>query len=651
MGLKMASKKYPHLFLPITIRNVEIRNRIVMLPHEPAFGGEDHMPTRKQVFYYRERAMGGVGLVVVPSMGVHPSGSYANMVHAFDKRSIPGLTAITDAVHEFGARVFGQLTHYGNQSRSIETHRPLWAPSAQPDMTIGEIPWTMTVSQIHEIVAGFGVSAANLIEAGFDGVEIKVAHDGVLRQFLSPHSNHRNDEYGGSAENRARIVLEVLQAIREAIGDRPLGIRLDINEYLPDGLGVDDAIEFARMFTGIADYISSDSGTWESIWMTIPPSPIEHGFLLPDVARLKSAISVLVIGHGRIVRPEEAEAALADGSCDMIGMTRQLIADPFWAEKAQNGEEEGIMTCIGCNFCLSRLLADKPIMCVVNPAAGFEEIYGHEKQARSARQPGKLVVVGGGPAGMRAAEIAARQGHRVVLFEKEAEIGGRIKWESRLPGRSEFEGLTRYEEYALRSLKVDLHRGVAADAEKVLEERPEWVIIATGSQMVSGGINGSDARSGVFTTLDALDGRVKGNHVLVLDYGGTIEGAGVVELLATQGRRVTWVTPGFAMAMNLDVTISLPLFQRLGKLQVRNEPMQVVTNYEGKTVTLLNPYYGTTSTVESVDAIVVAGSMAPRQELFYELLGKVPRLDIIGDAAAPRTTGAALLDATSLILT
>ena len=197
--------------------------------------------------------------------------------------------------------------------------------------------------------------------------------------------------------------------------------------------------------------------------MMIPPTPIEHGFLLPDVARLKSAISVPVIGHGRIVRPEEAEAALADGSCDMIGMTRQLIADPFWAEKAQNGEEEGIMTCIGCNFCLSRLLADKPVMCVVNPAAGFEEIYGHEKQARSARQPGKLVVVGGGPAGMRAAEIAARQGHRVVLFEKEAEIGGRIKWESRLPGRSEFEGLT-YGEH-LRSLKVDLQgRGSCAES-------------------------------------------------------------------------------------------------------------------------------------------------------------------------------------------
>lgn len=646
----MVSQKYPHLFSPIRIRNVEIRNRIVMLPHEPAFGGEDHMPTRKQAFYYRERAMGGVGLVVVPSMGVHPSGSSAHMVHAFDRRSVPGLREITDAVHGFGARVFGQLTHYGNQSRSIETHRPLWAPSAQPDMTVGEVPWAMTVPQIHEIVAGFGVSASHLIEAGFDGVEIKVAHDGVLRQFLSPHSNHRNDEYGGSAENRARIVLEVLQTIRKAIGDHPLGIRLDLNEYLPDGLGVDDAIGFARMFAGIADYISSDSGTWESFPMMIPATPIDHGFLLPQVKRLKEAISIPVIGHGRIVRPDEGEAALAGGSCDMVGMARQMIADPFWAEKARRGEEETIVPCIGCNFCVGRLLGDKPIMCTVNPATGFEEFYGHEKQAQPASQPGKVVVVGGGPAGMRAAELAARQGHHVVLFERERDLGGRVRWESRLPGKSEFEGITHYESSSLEALGVDVRLGVEASAEKVLAERPDRVILATGSQMVAGGIGGSDARSKSFTTMDALGGRVNGKHVVVLDYQGTLEGAGVVELLAMQGKRVTWVTPAFAVAMNVDPANSLPLFQRLGRFQVRTEPMQTVTSFEGGTATLLNPYFGTTSTVESVDAIVVAGSMAPRQELFDQLQGKVPRVDIIGDAASPRTTSTAILDATGLVL-
>ena len=646
----MDSQKFPNLFSPITIRNVEIRNRVVMLPHEPSFGGEDHLPTRKQVFYYRERAMGGAGLIIVPSMGVHPSGSYAHMIHAFDKASIPGLREITGAAHEFGARVFGQLTHYGNQSRSIETHRPLWAPSAQPDMTIGEVPWAMTIPQIHDIVAGFGVAAANLIEAGFDGVEIKVAHDGVLRQFLSPHSNHRTDEYGGSIENRSRIVIEVLQTIRQTIGDHPLGIRLDLNEYLPDGYGVEDAIGFAKMFAGIADYISSDSGTWETIPMMIPPAPMEHGFLLRDVARLKAAISIPVIGSGRIVQPEEGEAALQEGICDLIGMARQLIADPFWADKAQRGEEESILACIGCNFCLSRLLADKPITCVVNPAVGFEEVYGHEKQAQQAQQAEKVVVVGGGPAGTRAAELAARQGHEVVLFEREDELGGRVKWESRLPGKAEFDGISRYAKYSLQALKVDVRLGAEADADKILAEKPDRVILATGSDMLAGGINGKDAQSKSFTSLDALDGRVKGQHVLVLDYQASLEGAGVVELFAGQGKQVTWVTPAFATAMNVDPTISLPLFQRLGKMPVRAESMQLVIGFEAGVVTLLNPYFGTTATVEGVDAIVVAGNKSPRQELFDRLKGRAPRIDVIGDAAAPRTTGAAILDATSLIL-
>jgi 2,4-dienoyl-CoA reductase-like NADH-dependent reductase (Old Yellow Enzyme family) len=647
----MSSQNFPHLFSPITIRNVEIRNRVVMLPHETVYGGEDHLPTRKQLFYYRERAMGGVGLVVVPSMGVHPSGSYAHQVHAYNRDAIPGLKAITDAVHAFGAKIFGQLTHYGNQSRSIESHRPLWAPSAQPDMTVGEVPWPMTVDQIHEVVAGFGVSAANLIEAGFDGVEIKVAHDGVLRQFLSPHSNHRTDEYGGSAENRARIVMEVLREVRRAIGDHPLGVRFNINEYIPDGYGVDEAIGFAKQWATIADYITSDSGTWETIPMMIPPAPTEHGFLLPDVARVKAAISIPVIGTGRIVRPQEAEKALSDGACDMVGMARQMIADPFWAAKAQRGDVDDIVQCIGCNErCIARLLADKPITCVVNPAAGFEEFYGHEKQEQQAQHPEKVVVIGGGPAGERAAELAARKGNRVVLFEKENQLGGRVNWESRLPGKAEYAGLTDYEKQSLQSLKVDVRLGTEADAGKVLAEKPDRVILAAGSTIVAGGIAGEGAQSRTFSTLDALDGRVSGQRVLVLDYEASPEGASVVDLLSSQGKQVTWVTPAFGVAMNVDPTISLPLFQRLGKMQVHAEAMQVPIRFENGTVTLLNPYLGTTSNVEGIDAIVVTGAKQARQELFGQLQGRVPRIDVIGDAASPRTTGAALLDATDLIL-
>jgi thioredoxin reductase len=350
------------------------------------------------------------------------------------------------------------------------------------------------------------------------------------------------------------------------------------------------------------------------------------------------------------VQPSEAEAALEDGSFDMICMARQLIADPFWAEKAQRGEEDSIMACIGCNFCLSRLLADKPITCVVNPAAGFEEAYGHEKQAARVQKAEKVVVIGGCPAGTRAAELAARKGNQVVLFEKEADLGGRVKWESRLPGEAEFAGITRYEEHSLEALKVDVCLGMEADAARILNEKPDRVILATGSDMVAAGVNGGDAASKSFTTLDALNGRVSGQHVLVLDYQASTEGAGVVELLASQGKKVTWVTPAFATAMNVDPSISMPLFQRLGKLQVRTESMQLVIGFENGTITLLNPYFGTTSTIEGVDALVIAGSKAPRQELFNQLQGKVAKVDVIGDAAAPRTIGAALLDATSLIL-
>ena len=647
----MSPQDFQHLFSPITIRGTQIRNRVVMLPHETVFGGEDHLPTRKQVFYYRERAMGGVGLVVVPSMGVHPSGSYAHQVHAFTRDAIPGMRAITDAVHEFGAKIFGQLTHYGNQSRSVETHRPLWAPSAQPDMTVGEMPWAVTVDQIHELVASFGTSAANVIEGGYDGVEIKVAHDGILRQFLSPHSNHRTDEYGGSPENRARIVMEVLEEVRRNIGDHPLGVRLNLNEYLPDGNQVDDVIAFAQQFATIADYISSDFGTWESMPMMIPAAPMQHGFMLADIARLKASIPIPVIGAGRIVDPQQAEQALSDGQCDLIGMARQMIADPFWAAKAQSGRAGDIVPCIGCNErCISRLLADKPITCVVNPAAGFEEFYGHERQEQQVQQAERVVVVGGGPAGMRAAELAARRGNRVVLFERDDQLGGRVNWESRLPGKAEYSGLTTYEQQSLASLNVDVRLGVEADAEKVLAEQPDRVILAAGSSMVAGGIAGEGAQERTFSTLDALDGRVAGQTVLVLDYEASPEGAGVVDLLSGQGKQVTWVTPAFGVAMNVDPTISLPLFQRLGQLQVHAEAMQMPIRFENGTVTLLNPYLGTTTDVPGIDAIVVAGAKQSHQELFSELNGRVPRLDVIGDAASPRTTGAALLDATDLIL-
>ena len=640
---------FQKLFTPVTIKGVEIKNRVVFLPHETHFGSEDHLPTKQQLYYYRERARGGVGLIIIPSMIVHQSGTYAHLVSAYRKESIPGLKEIVDDVHRFGAKIFGQLTHMGNQTRSIETQQPLWAPSSVPDMTVREIPKEMTVKEIKMLVESFALSAENLVKAGFDGINIKVGHDGILRQFLSPLKNKRTDQYGGSIENRTRIVLEVLKAVREMIGDRPLGLRLCINEYVPGGYGLEDSIQFIKMFAPFLDYISNTQGTWESMPMAIPPMSIPQGFVLQDVARIKKETGVALIGSGRIVKPEMAEEALQNGYCDMVGMARALIADPFWVQKAQEGKVEDIVECIGCNQkCIGRLLQNRNISCVVNPAAGLEEDYEADKLYGKADKTKKIVIIGGGPAGMKTAEIASRQGHEVVLFEKEKNLGGRINWESSLPQRSEFGGINRYLTHILSSLGVDTRTGVETNASMVINEKADIVVIASGATTVIPEIEGINGENVVFYPADVLSGKVEGKNVLVVDYDASPESAGVVELLLDQGKTVQWVTAVFVAGQDIDVTTLLLLYQRIGQKPVNIYPMNILLKFEHGTATLLNPYTGKTLLLDGIESIVATGVKAANNTLLNQLKDHVPQIRVIGDAAAPRDTAAALTDAMSL---
>jgi len=287
----------------------------------------------------------------------HPTGLYPGMHAGYVAGNVPKFKKIVDAVHKYDAKIFVQFSHMGNQTKSWETSRPTWAPSNVPDLTVGEVPKALTLEEIKELEDSFVQSAATTMQAGFDGLEIKVAHDGILGQFVSLTKNKRTDQYGGSLENHVRIVVEILKALRERMGDVPIGVRLCINRYVQGDYGVNEALVYAKLIAAVADYISIDSGTWESIDMLVPSMNVPQGFMLQDIARIKKETGAIIIGNGRLVWPAMAEQALEDGTCDLVGMARALIADPFWANKAKAGKADEIRGCLGCNQkCMGRLL-------------------------------------------------------------------------------------------------------------------------------------------------------------------------------------------------------------------------------------------------------------------------------------------------------
>jgi mycofactocin system FadH/OYE family oxidoreductase 2 len=642
---------YPHLFSPLRIGNVTVRNRIMQTAHVKLFA-HDSVDSQRNVEYQAARARGGAGLLITGNRIVHPTSTtgFPRVAWAYRPGALDADRRLTAAVHEHGAAIFAQLNHFGVNatSDSADDYRVLWGPSAVKSPAYGETPKAMEQEDIREVVEWWARSAEASREGGFDGTEVHISHSYLLHQFLSPLYNKRDDEYGGSFENRLRFAREVIEEVRRRVGsDWVVGVRISLSDFIPGALEIEDAVEVAQALEadGRIDYVNVTAAGYHNIFKAIEPSDVPDGYLVDLTAQVKAAVGLPVFTVGGIKDATMAEEILASGKADMVAMTRAQIADPEFANKVRDGREDEINHCIrGNQGCIGRVFKGMPIACTVNPAAGRE---GRLGEAAPAEVPSRWVVVGGGPAGMKAAVTLARRGHRVTLLEQEPKLGGQVNLILRTPGRNEFGWITRDLEVQLRKSGVEVRLGVEGTAEVVRGLAPDGVIVATGAVPSRTGFSSVNPladqlpgvdQENVLTVWDVLlESRPVGKRVVVLDDDGTRYAAGVTEVLLDRGCDVELVSRWPALFPSTITTLDMAhIYGRvLGKgLAYRLNSWAL--GIDGGSVTVFSLYTGAPDTIEGVDTVVLATGPKANDDLYFALKGEVENLHRIGDCLAPR---------------
>lgn len=642
------------LFSPIRIGSVVLKNRLYSSGHAEAMA-EAGLAGGRLARYHEAKARGGCALTIFGgSSSVHPSSPAAawKQIANHDDAVIPGYRVMADVVHRHDCLVFTQLTHLGRRAQSDpEAGSVLLAPSQIPERVHREVPHELESDQIAMLVKAFGDATRRCREGGLDGVELSMAHNHLIDQFWCPLFNERTDEYGGSLENRMRFGFEVLREIRRQVGrDFVVGARISGDEMTRGGLTAPEMAAVARALaaSGLVDFLSIIGGGAHSYALqaaAVPNMSFTPGVYLPLAAAIKQAAPGLPIFHAsRIVDPLHADRIVAAGQVDVVGMTRALIADPELPRKAREGRLDDIRTCVGANEgCIDRIYQGKPVTCVQNPTTGREAELAELRPAAVART---VIVVGGGVAGLEAARTAALRGHRVILFETSIELGGQVLLAARAPARGEYAGIVRFLVRQVGQLGVDVRAGVEATLELVLAERPDAVVIATGSHSYIPAIPGIDAKH-VVTDRDVLGGAAKiGENVIVVDDVHTEQALSTAELLLDQGKRVEVISPLFYVGQDVGVTSIAPLYARLYAKGVTLTPGTELRAVEGSTVIVANVYSGTERRIEPVDTVVLALGSRSTDALYRALKGRVPTLLAAGDCVAPRGVHQAILDGT-----
>jgi len=589
---------------------------MVMAPMATHLAREDGTATEALKHYYAERAKGGVAMITTESCFINLNGrGGVRRLGLYKDSQVAGLKAVTDAVHENGALICCQLHHGGPQCKSFITgEMPLCASSSYFQQGIIDPPRTVLKEEIPVLVEEYGLAAARAVEAGFDAVLMHYGHGYLTHSFLSPLSNRRKDEYGGSLENRMRFPLEIMAEVRRRVGkDTPMVVRMTAEDGLVGGIELSEALEMAKMFEAAsADCIQVTAGLHLTMEKMIQPMTVERGALIPFAKAFKDVLRIPVAAVGRINNPEFAEEALQKGLADLVYLGRPLIADPHYARKAIEGRSHEITQCIACNQgCHHNLLQNETITCFVNPRAGKEK----ELPVEPAGKQKKVVVIGGGPAGMMAALTAAQRGHKVSLYEKDNVLGGDLLLAGKPPKKEELTNLVHTTERQLRDNGVDIHLGQHLSMDAIGALAPEAVIVAVGAQTAIPPIEGVDLPH-VITSQNALkkpEG-IKGNVVVI---GGGSTGCETAELLANEGCRVAVVEMLPGVANDLESNRRKLLLESLSDMGVRLLVNAKVKKITAKEVVL--DWRGDENTLPA-DYVVLAAGIRARTD--YEQLPK-----------------------------
>lgn len=634
------------LFSPLQIGSLRLDNRIVFSAHLTNYA-VDGLPSEQHAAYYEERARSGVGLIITEEHSTHPTDwPYEKMIHGFKPGVRDGYRRITERVHDHGVPILAQINHNGGQGSGMYSRLPVWAPSPVADPLFREVPMAVGEAEMEEIAAGYALVAGRCIEGGFDGVELQCSHSSIVRQFLSGATNRRTDRYGGSIHNRLRFLRRIVSDVREAVGPASvLGVRLCGDELLDEGIRIEEAVEAARILErdGLIDYINTSIGSATStLYMIEASMHVPPGYSLFIPSAISAAVGLPVIGVGRFKDPLQAERALEEGHCDAVGIVRGQIADADFTAKAKSGRTEEIRLCLSCNQeCVGRVGLNRWLGCIESPRTGRES----QPPARPAASPKRVLVIGGGPAGLQTALTAGRRGHLVTVLEQSERPGGAVMLAASAPNRAEFGDLVRNQLVECRLAGVDIRTGAAASLETVEEFDPDEVVVATGSRPSDPWWMTDDTRVKAAHVTQVLDGSVSpAGRVVVVDDQGFHGAASAAELLASRECRTTIITSMMVVGQGLGTTLDMENWNRRAEQAgIRRMTDLVVMGLTDEGVSVLHHPTGVQSVIPADWAVL---DMTPQADdrLYRQLREAGRRPHRVGDCLAPRRAHAAVID-------